>query len=47
MTRDFIEKAKEVKPIALISEGTRIADEVKTKIRKRYLLTVYHMRHNI
>lgn len=29
MTRDFIEKAKEVKPIALISEGTRIADEAK------------------
>lgn len=27
MTRDFIEKAKEVKPIALISEGTRINDE--------------------
>lgn len=29
MTRDFIEKAREVKPIALISEGTRIADIVK------------------
>ncbi|KKK70895.1 hypothetical protein LCGC14_2919400, partial [marine sediment metagenome] len=27
MTEDFIAKAKEVKPIALISEGTRIADE--------------------
>ena len=27
MTRDFIERAKEVKPIALISEGTRIADK--------------------
>src|SRR3990172_10928160 len=27
MTKDFIEKAKEVKPIALITEGTRIADE--------------------
>ena len=27
MTRDFIEKAKEVKPITLISEGTRIADK--------------------
>lgn len=27
MTTDFIERAKEVKPIALISEGTRIADE--------------------
>jgi len=26
MTEDFIAKAKEVKPIALISEGTRIAD---------------------
>lgn len=29
MTRDFIEKAKDAKPIALISEGTRIADEAK------------------
>jgi len=29
MTRDFIDKAKEVKPIALITEGTRIADEAK------------------
>jgi len=29
MTRDFIEKAKEVKPIALISEGTRIGDVAK------------------
>jgi len=29
MTRDFITKAKEVKPIALISEGTRIADKEK------------------
>jgi len=29
MTRDFIAKAKEVKPIALITEGTRIADEAK------------------
>jgi len=27
MTREFIERAKEVKPIALISEGTRIADK--------------------
>jgi ribonuclease J len=27
MTRDFIERAKDVRPIALISEGTRIADE--------------------
>jgi len=26
MTRDFIDKAKKVKPIALITEGTRIAD---------------------
>jgi ribonuclease J len=29
MTRDFIEKAKAVKPIALITEGTRIADKEK------------------
>jgi len=29
MTDDFVEKAKEVKPIALISEGTRIADKAK------------------
>ena len=29
MIRNFIEKAKEVKPIALISEVTRIADEAK------------------
>lgn len=29
MTRDFISKAKQVKPIALITEGTRIADEAK------------------
>ena len=29
MTKDFIDKAKEVKPIALISEGTRIADKEK------------------
>ena len=29
MTRDFIEKAKEVKPIPFISEGIRIADEAK------------------
>jgi len=29
MTKDFIEKAKEVRPIALIAEGTRIADEEK------------------
>jgi len=29
MTRDFIEKAKEVKPIALITEGTRIAEEAR------------------
>ncbi len=27
MTRDFIERAKEAKPIALITEGTRIADK--------------------
>lgn len=35
MTRDFIEKAKEVKPIALITEGTRIADEVKEESEER------------
>lgn len=29
MTKDFIEKAKETKPVALITEGTRIADQVK------------------
>ena len=29
MTGDFIERAKEVKPIALITEGTRIADKEK------------------
>ena len=29
MTCDFIEKAKEAKPIALITEGTRITDEEK------------------
>jgi ribonuclease J len=29
MTRDFIEKAKEVKPIALITEGTRINESEK------------------
>jgi mRNA degradation ribonuclease J1/J2 len=29
MTRDLIEKVKEVKPIAFISEGTRITDEAK------------------
>ena len=29
MIRNFIEKAKEVKPIALISEGTWIVDEAK------------------
>lgn len=29
MTRDFVEKAKEVKPIALITEGTRV-DQSKT-----------------
>jgi len=34
MTRDFIEKAKEVKPIALISEGTRITDEGKQESEK-------------
>jgi len=29
MTQDFVEKAKQVKPIALISEGTRITDIAK------------------
>jgi ribonuclease J len=29
MTRDFIEKANQAKPIALITEGTRIADQEK------------------
>lgn len=35
MTRDFIEKAKQVKPIALITEGTRIADEAKEESEER------------
>jgi len=35
MTRDFIEKAKEVKPIALISEGTRIAEEAREESEER------------
>jgi ribonuclease J len=35
MTRDFIDKAKEVKPIALITEGTRIADEAKEENEER------------
>ena len=34
MTEDFIAKAKEVKPIALISEGTRILDEEKQESEK-------------
>ncbi|NIP61707.1 MAG: MBL fold metallo-hydrolase [Nitrosopumilaceae archaeon] len=34
MTRDFIERAKEAKPIALITEGTRIADEEKQESEK-------------
>lgn len=29
MTRDFIERAREARPVALITEGTRIADEEK------------------
>ena len=29
MTQDFIERAKDVKPIALITEGTRVVDEEK------------------
>ncbi len=35
MTRDFIDKTKEVKPIALITEGTRIADEAKEESEER------------
>ena len=35
MTRDFIEKAKEVKPIALISEGTRINDEEREESEEK------------
>ncbi len=35
MTQDFIKKAKEVKPIALITEGTRIADEPKEESEER------------
>jgi ribonuclease J len=34
MTRDFIERAKEVKPIALITEGTRITDVEKQESEK-------------
>ena len=34
MTRDFIQRAKEVKPIALITEGTRIADKEKEESEK-------------
>ncbi len=34
MTEDFIAKAKEVKPIALISEGTRIADPEREESEK-------------
>jgi ribonuclease J len=35
MTRDFIAKAKEVKPIALIAEGTRIKDEEKQESEEK------------
>ncbi|MGI0086897.1 MAG: MBL fold metallo-hydrolase [Nitrosotalea sp.] len=35
MTRDFIAKAKEVKPIALITEGTRIADVAKEESEEK------------
>lgn len=35
MTRDFIEQAKRAKPIALITEGTRIADEAKEESEER------------
>lgn len=38
MTRDFIEKAKEVKPIALIAEGTRIKDEEKQESEEKVYL---------
>ncbi|MCE9651847.1 MAG: MBL fold metallo-hydrolase [Nitrosarchaeum sp.] len=34
MTTDFIKRAKEVKPIALITEGTRIADKEKEESEK-------------
>jgi len=34
MTQDFIEKATEVKPIALITEGTRIAEKEKEESEK-------------
>ena len=34
MTEEFIEKAKEVKPIALIAEGTRIKDESTNESEK-------------
>lgn len=34
MTRDFVQRAKEVKPIALITEGTRIADKEKEESEK-------------
>jgi len=34
MTRDFIERAKEVKPVALITEGTRIADPEREESEK-------------
>jgi ribonuclease J len=35
MTRDFIEKTKEVKPIALLAEGTRIKDEEKQESEEK------------
>src|SRR3989442_653497 len=35
MTRDFIQKAKAVKPIALIAEGTRINDEEKQESEEK------------
>lgn len=35
MTRDFIQKAKEVKPIVLIAEGTRINDEEKQESEEK------------
>ena len=35
MTEDFIEKAKEVKPIALLTEGTRIADVAREESEEK------------
>ena len=43
MTRDFIEKARDVKPIALICEGTRIADEPREESEEQ----VYKESHKV